>query len=212
MLSVGLTFESALDARKHAGLVGPNSVIQLGESLRAAPGRVGAAEQVFASAGLLRLLHTPPDGMIDEAIPACLFQALWRELDSDQAARIARDAGRRTGDYVLTNRIPRVARVVLRRLPMRIAARLLLRAIRRNAWTFSGSGTCHVTLGRLAIVTIDENPLVMPGCVWHIGVLECLFRALISEGTRVQHSECHVDGVAVCRFEVDYLAGLRRPE
>ncbi len=202
------TFESAVDARADAGLVGPNAVIQLAAALRAAPVAIGAAEQVFASAGFLRLLNVPPDVMIDEAIPARLFEALWRELPPEQAARIAHDAGRRTGAYVLANRIPTVAQVVLRTLPPRFAAPLLLKAIRRNAWTFAGSGICRVTPGNPAIITIAHNPLAMPGCVWHIGVFECLFRALVSEGTRVRHSDCRIDGAPACRFEIDLLAGF----
>ena len=144
MLSVGLTFESAVDARAEAGLVGPNAVIQLAAALRAAPGAIEPAERVFASAGALRMLRVPPDAMIDEAIPARLFEALWRELPPEQAARIAHDAGRRTGAYVLANRIPAIARCVLcARCRPAWPAPLLLKAISRNAWTFAGSGICR---------------------------------------------------------------------
>ena len=206
MLSVGLTFESQHDAHAAAGLVGPNAVIQLGEALRVA-GPIGLAETVFASAGYLRLLHSYPDAMIGEAIPARLFEALWRELSPEQAACIAHDAGRRTGAYVLANRIPAFVRTVLRALPERLSARLLLKAIRKNAWTFAGSGMCRVAPGKPAIVEIANNPLAMPGCVWHIGVFECLFRALIREDIEVRHSARLVGGTPTCRFEID-CAGL----
>jgi divinyl protochlorophyllide a 8-vinyl-reductase len=206
MLSIGLTFESAGGARAEAGLVGPNAVIQLGAALRAASGAVDVAERVFATAGYSRLLHAPPDAMIDEAIPARLFESLWRELPAEDASRIAYDAGRRTGAYVLANRIPAVARVLLRALPARFASTVLLQAIRRNAWTFAGSGTCRVIAGHPALVIIAHNPLSMPGCAWHVGVFEHLFRALVSEETQVRHSECRMDGVPACRFEIDVRA------
>jgi divinyl protochlorophyllide a 8-vinyl-reductase len=199
MLSAGLTFESAHAARSQAGLVGPNAVIQLAAALSAEP---GDAERVFARAGFSRLLRKLPDAMVDETIPARLFDALWRELPAAQAARIAHDAGRRTGTYVLENRIPKLARVLLRLLPVRIAAPLLLKAIERNAWTFAGSGLCRVKAGEPPVITIAGNPIAMPGCVWHVGVFEVLFRSLVSEHVQIRHSENTMDGVPVSRFEI----------
>jgi divinyl protochlorophyllide a 8-vinyl-reductase len=206
MMSVGLTFESRVSARAGAGLVGPNAVIQLAEALRDEP---GAAEQVFGRAGFSRLLRCPPDAMIDETIPARLFEALWRELSPGRAVRIAREAGRRTGAYVLANRIPAVARLALRALPPRMAAPLLLRAIRRNAWTFAGSGHCSIAPGRPATITITDNPLAMPGGAWHAGVFEQLFGALVSPGSRVVYSAARIDGRPACRFSIDWDAGAR---
>ena len=212
MLSAGLTFASPVDARGEAGLVGPNAVIQLAAALRAAPEAADAAERVFVRAGFPRFLRSPPGEMIDETIPARLFDALWRELPPSQAALIARDAGHRTGAYVLANRIPTAARLVLRALPPRLASPLLLKAIRKHAWTFAGSGTCSVAVGRPAIITIEHNPLAMPGCVWHVGVFECLFRALVSRRAVVRHAEVRIDGAPVCRFEIDIPAGTGAPE
>ena len=55
--------------------------------------------------------------------------------------RIAEDAGARTADYIITNRIPRPAVWLLRHLPAVVAAPLLMAAIRKHAWTFVGAGT-----------------------------------------------------------------------
>jgi divinyl protochlorophyllide a 8-vinyl-reductase len=203
MLSAGLTFASQVDARAEAGLVGPNAVIQLGEALRAAPNAAGLAEQVFGQAGCLRFLRSPPCDMIDEMIPARLFAALWRELPPEMAASIAHDAGRRTGAYVMANRIPSAARLVLRALPPRLAAPLLLNAIRRHAWTFAGSGRCRVASGPPAIILIERNPLAMPAGSWHVGVFEYLFRALVSRRATIRHADCPADGMPICRFEID---------
>ena len=203
MMSAGLAFETAGAARAGAGLVGPNAVIQLAEALRPVP---GAAERVFARAGFPRLLRQPPDAMIDETIPARLFEALWRDLPPAEAAAIAHEAGLRTGAYVLANRIPAFARVLLRALPRRLAAFLLLKAIHKNAWTFAGSGLCRVASGDPAFVTIIGNPLVMPGGAWHIGVFEALFRALVTRKVRVHHETTEVDGQTACRFRIDLSA------
>jgi divinyl protochlorophyllide a 8-vinyl-reductase len=167
----------------------------------------GAAERVFTRARCLPLLRAPPAGMIDEAIPARLFEALWQEFPPEAAARIARDAGRRTGAYVLKNRIPAVARLLLRALPPRLAAPLLLKAIERNAWTFAGSGTCRTTSGDPAVVTIAANPLAMPGGAWHVGVFEALFGALVNPGTKVVYGTVRADGAPACRFAIDWRAG-----
>jgi divinyl protochlorophyllide a 8-vinyl-reductase len=202
-----MTFHTAADARAEAGLVGPNAVIQLAAALRAAA-RESTTERVFARAGALQMLRVPPDAMIDESIPARLFEALWRELPPEQAAGIAHDAGRRTGAYVVASRIPAIARAALCALPPRWAAPLLLKAISRHAWTFAGSGICSVSLGRPAVITIVRNPLSVPGCVWHVGVFETLFRTLVNSRTCVRHSDCRMDGAPADRFEIDASGSL----
>lgn len=201
MMSLGLTLESNASAKAEAGLVGPNAVIQLAEALRALAGE-DAAERVFTRAGYRALLHALPDRMIDEAVPADLFLALRQEFSPEQAACIAHDAGLRTGEYILANRIPGFAKLLLKLLPRSIACRVLLQAIRKNAWTFAGSGDCSVYASDGAIIEIAGNPLAMPCCPWHVGVFEQLFRTLVSRETRIQHGACCASGQNACRFEV----------
>jgi divinyl protochlorophyllide a 8-vinyl-reductase len=182
------------------GRIGPNAVIQLGHALIAIAGERRASE-VFREAGHLPLLAAPPEEMVDERLPAALFAALWRALPDEIAARVADDAGRRTADYVMGNRIPRPAQLVLCHLPGRLGARMLLDAVRRNAWTFAGSGVCAVPVpGR--VIEISGNPLVMPGCVWHRAVFTRLFRAMVSPHARVRHAACCGEGAPACRFEI----------
>ncbi len=207
MLSLGLTLEPSTSARARSGLVGPNAVIQLAAALRSARVPQGSAERIFSRAGALRFLVRPPHSMIDENIPARLFEALWCEMPPDEAAIIARDAGRRTGAYLLANRIPPAARLLLRALPSRLACSLLLRAIRRNSWTFAGSGACSVAYGSPAIITISGNPLAMPGGWWHVGVFECLFAALVRDVVTVGHEENRLDAVRVSRFPIAIRSG-----
>ncbi|MEM8664402.1 MAG: bacteriochlorophyll 4-vinyl reductase [Pseudomonadota bacterium] len=191
------------------GLVGPNAVIQLRHALveGAAPGE---AARVFALAGQSAHFERPPEAMIDETIPAALFAALWRALPERDAARLARDAGERTADYVMTHRIPAFARALLRNLPRGLAARLLLRAIARNAWTFAGSGRCEVETGTRLAIVIHDNTLATPGCVWHAGVFTRLFDRLVAPGTSVIHTACTRRGDALCRFEIALNPKTRR--
>lgn len=189
MISAGLTFSARAEAHRAAGLVGPNAVIQLAAALADAP---EAARAIFTRAGLARLLDNPPDAMIDQSIPARLFDALYAELPARDAAQIAHRAGRLTGQYILANRIPRPVHYLLRALPRALAMRLLLKAIARNAWTFAGTGEVQVQ-PRAPQITLAGNPMPMPNAVWHVGVFEALFGALVSAETRVTHR--HLDGV-----------------
>ena len=105
--------------------IGPNAILQLADVLDA---RLGRAERdgLLERAGIDAL----PDGksMIDEGPAARLHQAL-REAYPPRAAALAQEAGRRTGDYIIANRIPRPAVWLLRILPMGLATRMLARAI-----------------------------------------------------------------------------------
>lgn len=188
-------------SNRTGGMVGPNAVLQLEAALRSRLGPTGA-DWVFAAAGQSNLLHEPPKEMIDERVPSALFGALWRELPADEAAEIAHEAGLRTADYILANRIPKPAQLLLKWLPARLAAPLLLKAIQKSAWTFAGSGTCRVRPGRISRIEIAANPLAMPGCVWHVGVFERLFRTLVSPSCRVRHFHKGTAGETVCGFDI----------
>lgn len=102
-------------------VIGPNAAIQLGEVLRA--GDAALAEAVFGAAGHGEWLRVPPQTMLPEAEVARLHGALWA-LAPDPAL-MARDAGRRTADYVLEHRLPTLARWLIRALPKASAERLL---------------------------------------------------------------------------------------
>jgi divinyl protochlorophyllide a 8-vinyl-reductase len=68
---------------------------------------------------------------------------LRADLGPAMAAEVARDAGLRTADYLLANRIPKPVQVLLKHLPAPLAARVLLSAIRRHAWTFRRQRQLH---------------------------------------------------------------------
>lgn len=181
--------------------VGPNAIIQIGEVLRDRLGD-GCAYSVFEDAGLTDYLVAPPSDMVCERKARALFDALFDRLDRAAAMEVAREAGSRTADYVIAHRIPAFARLTLIMLPAPLAAPLLLQAIARHAWTFAGSGGVTVHAGSPHIVEIDNNPITMPGCVWHVAVFERLFQRLVAAGSRVSHRDCCGDGGALCRFEI----------
>lgn len=188
-------------AEEGAPTVGPNAVIQLGEALR---DRLGerAVRDVFAHANLNHFLIDPPSDMVAEDAVKDMFRSLYCRLPSATAAAVAAEAGRRTADYLLANRIPGLAQATLKLLPARLAAPLLLSAISSNAWTFAGSGALHTRSGSPNLIEIAENPIAIPGCVWHVAVFKRLFRALVMSNAEVRHPQCCHAGAPTCRFEI----------
>ena len=87
------------------GLIGPNAVTQMAAALSDACG-APLRRDVFEDAGLARYLCAPPTHMIPEDDVARLHRAAIDRLGEAKAAEISREAGRRTGDYLLANRIP----------------------------------------------------------------------------------------------------------
>ena len=189
------------------GRIGPNAITRVAEALRDALGDAAAAA-LFARAGLAPLLAQPPEQMVDEAQVTRLHAELRHTLGVDAAREIARDAGRRTGDYLLAHRIPRVAQALLRRLPAPLAARALLAAIRGHAWTFAGSGAFSAHAGHPVVLRLRNNPLCRgavlahPACDYYAATFERLFRELVHPQTWAVETHCEACGDKQCRFEL----------
>ncbi len=181
--------------------VGPNAVIQLAHALEALCS-VREARAVFARAGLLDLLDDPPAEMVSETVVSALYRALFDQFGHEQASRIAAEAGKRTADYVMANRIPALARLLLKALPGFCAAPLLLSAIAKNAWTFAGSGILTARKGRPHVIEIADNPLAIGRCAWQEGVFQRMFQVLVSPRVQVVHTDCCETRGQICRFEI----------
>jgi len=197
-------------AQGTAARIGPNAITRVAEALEAQGAAVAA---VFADAGLGHHLVQPPEHMVDECDVIALQQALRRRLGIAEARCVSFDAGLRTGDYLLAHRIPRPAQRVLRLLPPGAASRLLLKAVGRHAWTFSGSGVFDFSprsllRGRPVRVRIAGCPLCRdsqadtPLCDFYTGTFERLFRTLVSARTRVEEIQCQAQGADACIFEM----------
>lgn len=190
-----------------SGRIGPNAIIRVAEAL---PPRVGAAATaaLFESAGLAHYLREPPSSMVDEAEVGRLHDALRRELGWPEARAVAREAGRRTGEYLLAHRIPGPVQSLLKRLPAGWAARVLLKAIARHAWTFAGSGHFSAQHGTPVRLEIRRNPMCRgvqadePACDFYAATFERLFRELVHARSRVTETSCEAVGADACRFEI----------
>lgn len=186
-------------------LIGPNALLQLVPVLD----RVGGAElrrRLFAQAGVFEI-PDGADGLIPEGPVARVHQELRRELP-EMAPMLAWEAGKRTGDYILINRIPRGAQSVLKTLPGWLAAPSLARAVAKHAWTFAGSGRFSIRSTRPLVFELADNPVVRgersdhPLCHWHAAVFERLFTRLADPRLRCAETACCAMGAPACRFEL----------
>lgn len=100
-------------------VIGPNAALQLAAAMTALSG-LREAERLFERAGLSRWLSSPPGDMVPVSDVEHLYSVLYRDWPATAAALCA-DAGRRTADYVIANRIPAFARGLLRMLPAGLA-------------------------------------------------------------------------------------------
>ena len=200
--SAGRTPEAA------PAVVGPNAAIQLIDVLRLATDPE-TVERILVTAGVPEWGERPPDRMIDERLAAALHHATRASLEPDRSRAILTEAGSRTGEYILANRIPAAARAALKPLPSWISSRLLARAIAAHAWTFVGSGRFSSSRASGLVFEIAMNPFCAgetsaePLCVWHAAVFQRLYRTLVSPGTTVVETHCRARGDVCCRFALN---------
>ncbi|WP_054118428.1 bacteriochlorophyll 4-vinyl reductase [Porphyrobacter sp. AAP60] len=168
-------------AHSKSALIGPNAVLQ---AVAVMEDRLGQAETqaILADARIGAL----PSG--DHMIPEIEALRLHRWLalhDPVGSFTIAEEAGARTADYIIANRIPQPAVWLLRRLPAMLAAPLLMAAIGRHAWTFIGAGSFSAQ-GAWAF-TIDrtaaDDPVPPPDSLfhWYAAVFTQLYLQLVAD-------------------------------
>ncbi len=193
------------ESHHNAGRIGPNAILRIIEAM--GPDSP-LTREVLERARLVGYLANPPTAMVEEQEVQALHQALRETLGVEDARAIGREGGRRTGDYLLANRIPPLAQSLLKALPAPLAGRLLLKAIARNAWTFAGNGLFSYEPGRphrLRIAgcaicggTRSEGPL----CDYYGATYERLFQVLVTAQSRVLEIQCQAQGHPACTFEI----------
>lgn len=208
-MGTGFRMNSASQQAAPPGHVGPNAITQVIAALRYRLGEPVCAD-VLAVAGLARYGGDAPEEMVHEDEVSALQRAVRKQLPPGDAAAVLREAGTRTGDYLLAHRIPRFAQAGLRLFPPAIAARALIKAIGGHAWTFAGSGTFRAIPGHPLVIEIAGCPLAAgqsseaPVCEMYVGVFQRLFEVLVSPRARAVETECFAMGARVCRFEMSW--------
>ncbi len=209
--------------------IGPNAIIRLQEALQACVGG-DRAREIFERAGQGRHIAAPPVQMVDETDVTSLYTLLPSQLGSLLAAEVSGRAGVLTGNYLLAHRIPWLVQRVLHWLPPPLAARVLIAAIQRHAWTFVGSGHFEVRSVPSAatqagsgsnvvngadrrthlLLRVGDCPICRgsaqssPGCSYYSATFERIFVALVHPRTQVRETSCQAMGASACVFEVSW--------
>ena len=191
----------------HTGRIGPNAVIRLAEALDALESKA-VTKKLFIAANLENYVHALPQSMVPEDDVTILHRRLRSDLGAGRAASVSWIAGLRTADYLLANRIPKPVQRLLKVLPRRLSAFILLKAIGAHAWTFAGTSRFSWTMGRPLTLTFEDCPLCRadhtaePCCSYYAATFERLFRELINADTAVRETACMATGAPACRFEI----------
>jgi len=196
---------------EQVGRIGPNAILQLVAALRERDGE-GAVAAVLHRAGLEDRMARPVEGLVPVAEVRALHAALQEVVGPATACRLAAEAGRRTAAYLLAHRIPRLFQRLLARLPARLRRPLLLAAIGRHAWTFTGGGRFALLGGSPPRLSIEPCPLCPAtgrdglGCVYYAATFEALLRDLVDPGTRVEPTACGATGSRRCELRIARLS------
>lgn len=187
--------------------IGPNTIIQLAHVLRDRFGAGVAATLLFESTGYA--LGALPKAMVDEREAQAFVRTVMDAVGESQGTQLLHEAGHRTADYLMANRIPRPAQWLMKALPRRAGLAVLLRAMQANAWTFAGSGSFTVKrhahgaeLTFHACAMCRDMQTVAPVCDFYAGTFEHLIRTLVAPRAQVREVECYGTGGHCCRFEV----------
>lgn len=196
--------------QNHPARIGPNAINRIAEAITTEFGEA-RAQQIFSDAGLAAYLSEPPEQMVEERDVSRLHQVVRSAFAPESAAHISWMAGSLTADYLLAHRIPTPAQRLLRLLPPRYAARQLLSAIAKHAWTFAGSGTFRYKNGHPTRITITGCPICAdapasdtPVCDYYAATFAGIFSALVSPSTRVVEVACQATGSPACVFEISW--------
>jgi divinyl protochlorophyllide a 8-vinyl-reductase len=190
-----------------AGRIGPNAILQLTATLREREGE-GTVAAVLDRAGLEDRLVRSVEGLVPVAEVRALHAALQEVVGAEAARSLAAEAGWRTAAYLLAHRIPGLFRRFLARLPTRLRRPLLLAAIARHAWTFTGGGRFAVLPGSPPRLSIEPCPLCPAsgrdgvGCVYYAATFEALLRDLVDPRTRVEPAACGATGSRRCELRI----------
>lgn len=186
--------------------MGPNSVIQTFNAVKARFGD-SKAQELLRCAGLDKYSRELPCEMIDEQEFHRLVKSVCETFNEPVRSEILLDAGRRTAYYLLQTRIPKFFQWLLKRLPTRWAAKLLLRSIQRHSWTFAGSGTFDYQVGvaieAVVVVKCVANDTV---AYFYGGALHTLFQTLFKDKTDFKVKVAPSNDGLLCRYSAHIIA------
>ncbi len=152
--------------------------------------------------------------MVPAGEARALHAMVRADLGPKRGGAVLRAAGVGTGRYLLAHRIPRAAQILFRALPAPLSSRLLIAAIRRNAWTFGVPAGLGVHRRNGLCLTIAANPLSLPEaaaaprCDFYAATFETLFQHLVAPTLTVIETACRAQGEPACCFRVEQARPL----
>lgn len=173
------------------------------------PMRVGsrASLTLFEAAGLADAWHrSRREPLADEQLRR-LHRALRDQLGLPAATAVARDAGVRAAEVLLAHHIGSGCQALLRRLPARLAERLLQRELLRLSWAFAADAHVQLAPGRL---TVQGSPLCRgvrsdtPSCDFVCALVERLYAVLVHPDARCVERACESCGAPACEFTIGW--------
>ena len=185
--------------------IGPNAITRVLEAIDQSLGP-DAVKVALEVAKLDKYADIRPASMVEETEVTALQTAVFSVFGKGRAREIMRAAGKATANYLIFNRIPSLFQGLVRLMPPRAGARLLLVAILKNAWTFAGSGTFEAHGWYPVTITIRNNPLARgrsadaPVCDYYTATFEQLFRRLVDPAITVEETTCEAKGDKACTF------------
>jgi divinyl protochlorophyllide a 8-vinyl-reductase len=191
-----------LRAPRRKGMMGSQTVLPLVAAIERRLGQ-DAATRLLDEARFTQLPE--PGEPVRERQVAVLHQSLRREYP-DLAEAIQREAARDAVDWLMQNRIPARARLLLSGMPWGMAVWMLGRNAAQNSWTFSGSG--KFSLLSTSEFQMIDNPLIRgersngPVCVWHEELLQHTFRRMAHSRLSCVETSCMATGADACRFRL----------
>ncbi|MCD1627139.1 MAG: bacteriochlorophyll 4-vinyl reductase [Paracoccaceae bacterium] len=191
-----------LRAPRRKGMMGSQTVLPLVAAIERRLGQDTAARLLDEA----RFTQLPKPGEpVRERQVAVLHQSLRREYP-DLAEAIQREAARDAVDWLMQNRIPARARLLLSGMPWGMAVWMLGRNAAQNSWTFSGSG--KFSLLSTSEFQMIDNPLIRgersngPVCAWHEELLQHTFRRMAHSRLSCVETSCMATGADACRFRL----------
>lgn len=189
------------------GRIGPNAIIQTVTALRERKG-VAEADRLLAEWGLGQLVSALPTDMVEEGEVTTLVARVIGGLGREEGLAVMERSGELTAQYLLANRIPGIARLLLPWLPDRLALKALFRAIEGHSWTFAGTGTFSTDL-TVPSFSIRHCPVCRelqggghPMCGYYRATFERLIRRLVHPRAVVEEEKCEANGGDCCLFRV----------
>ena len=183
--------------------IGPNSIIQTVAALEAKYGKP-EAEAILKRIGQGHYIGNLPTEMIEESKFHSIVTLLQKEIGDTNTSSILQSSGERTARYLLKVRIPRIFQKFLKLLPPRLAFRLFLFAISKNAWTFAGSGEFSYTMNQPPEITVKvtypSHPVVGN---FYLGTFSVLLKELVNPKTKIKANIRQGNNAIRCHYRCD---------